>query len=62
LTMEQVEESRIRAYADPTTGSDRYFAEVSRLQAMGGSTEEIEVARAAGIARYAEIQGLYPWP
>ncbi|EJM20161.1 hypothetical protein PMI21_01063 [Pseudomonas sp. GM18] len=62
LTREQVEDSRLRAYADPITGSDRYFAEAARIQAMGGTLENVEVARAAGAARSAAIQALYPWP
>lgn len=62
LTREQIEALRLRAYADPLTGSDRYFAEVARLQAMGAAQEEIDAANAAGAKRYAEIQGEYPWP
>ena len=62
LTREQIEAQRLRAYADPLTGSDRYFAEASRLQAMGAAQEEIDAANAAGANRYAEIQGEYPWP
>lgn len=61
-TREQIEAQRLRAYADPLTGSDRYFAEAARLQAMGAAQEEIEAASAAGAARYAEIQAEYPWP
>lgn len=62
LTTTEIEQLRLRAYADPITGSDRYFAEAARLQAMGGTDDEIEAARAAGSARYAEIQAAYPWP
>ena len=62
LTREQIEVLRLRAYADQITGSDRYFAEVARLQAMGAAQEEIDAANAAGVKRYAEIQGEYPWP
>ena len=62
LTREQIAAQRLRAYADPITGSDRYFAEVARLQAMGAAQEEIDAANAAGVKRYAEIQGEYPWP
>ena len=61
-TREQIEAQRLRAYADPITGSDRYFAEAARLQAMGAAQEEIDAANAAGAKRYAEIQGEYPWP
>lgn len=62
LTREQIEAMRLRAYSDPLTGSDRYFAESSRLQAMGSAQEEIDAANAAGANRYAEIQNAYPWP
>ncbi|MGP5893650.1 hypothetical protein ACTXY8_22690 [Pseudomonas aeruginosa] len=62
LTREQIEALRLRAYADPLTGSDRYFVEASRLQEIGAAQEEIDVAKAAGANRYAEIQNAYPWP
>ncbi|WP_223504421.1 hypothetical protein [Pseudomonas sp. GL-RE-29] len=58
----EIEVLRLRAYADPISGSDRYFAEAARVQAMGGTEEEVEAARAAGAARSAEIQVQYPWP
>ena len=61
-TREQIEARRLHAYADPLTGSDRYFAEAVRLQAMGADQAEIDAVNAAGAARYAEIQGTYPWP
>lgn len=62
LTRAEVEALRLRAYADPIMGSDRYFAEAARIQAMGGTEAEVEVARDSGAARSAEIQALYPWP
>lgn len=62
LTREQIEEMRLRAYSDPLTGSDRYFAESTRLQVMGSAQEEIDAAIAAGANRYTEIQDAYPWP
>lgn len=62
LTREQIEVLRLQAYADQITGSDRYFAEVARLQALGAAQEEIDAASAAGAKRYAEIQEEYPWP
>lgn len=62
LTRDQIESLRLKAYADPITGSDRYFAEASRLQAVGAAQEEIDAANAAGANRYAEIQNAYPWP
>lgn len=61
-TRELVEALRLRAYADPLTGSDRHFAEAARLQVMGATAEEVDAAKAAGATRYAEIQSQYPWP
>ena len=61
-TYEQVMSSRRVAYADPLTGSDRLFAEATRLSAMGGTVEEVEEAKAQGVARYTEIQLENPWP
>jgi DNA-binding cell septation regulator SpoVG len=58
----EVEAARLRAYADPITGSDRYFAEASRLRSMGADQSEIDAVRAAGAARYSEIQADNPWP
>lgn len=60
-TLEQVEAARLRAYADPLTGSDRFFAEAQR-EAVLGNAEAAEAARASGLARFAEIQAEYPWP
>ena len=61
-TQGQVEAQRLIAYADPVTGSDRWFAEATRLSIMGAAEGEIETARVSGISRYAEIQLEYPWP
>lgn len=61
-TREQIEGKRLRAYADPITGSDRHFAEAIRMQAMGADQAEIDAAKTAGAERYAEIQAEYPWP
>lgn len=60
LTRAEVEVLRLRAYADPLTGSDRKFSEASRMQLMGESGSE--AVRAAAIDRYAEIQAANPWP
>ncbi|CAI8968441.1 HAD family hydrolase [Pseudomonas sp. IT-P12] len=60
LTRERVESLRLRAYAEPLTGSDRYFAEAQRMQIMG--EDQWEVVSASGVARYKEIQARYPWP
>jgi len=59
-TREQVEASRLRAYADPITGSDRYFAEAQRESLMG-NIEAAETARQLGLTRFAEIQAENPW-
>ncbi|CAI8965222.1 HAD family hydrolase [Pseudomonas sp. IT-P171] len=59
LTREQVEAQRLRAYAEPLNGSDRYFAEARRMQIMG--EQGGEAVCAAGVARYEAIQALYPW-
>lgn len=56
---EVVEASRLRAYADPLTGSDRYFAEASRMQFM--NEPNWEGVRDSGVARYEQIQAQFPW-
>lgn len=56
-----VERQRLSAYADPVTGSDRFFAEASRLMVKGASQEEITKVVSQGDARYAEIKEQYPW-
>lgn len=60
-TLEQVEAARLSAYADPLTGSDRYFAEAQR-ESLLGNVEVADAAKALGMARFAEIQAEYPWP
>lgn len=60
-TREEVESQRLRAYADPITGSDRYFAEAQR-ESLLGNAEAAEAAKALGLARFAEIQADNPWP
>lgn len=60
-TREQIEAQRLRAYADPLTGSDRYFAEAQR-EGLLGNAEAAESAKLLGLARFAEIQAEYPWP
>ena len=57
-----IERLRLIAYADPITGSDRYFAEAARLMAIGGASADIDAATEAGITRAAEIAAMYPWP
>lgn len=57
---EEIEQLRLRAYADPLTGSDRHFNEAIRMQVMG--EKGYEVVRQRGISRFEEIQLQYPWP
>lgn len=61
-TVEEVQAARRKAYADPETGCDRFFAEYVRLSAMGAPDSEIEQVKLAGIARHAEIQAENPYP
>lgn len=58
---DEIEAQRLRAYADPLTGSDRYFAEAQR-EGLLGNDEAADSAKALGMARFAEIQSQYPWP
>ncbi len=58
---EQVEALRLAAYANPLTGSDRFFAEAQR-EGLLGRAEVAEAAKLAGLQRFAEIQASYPWP
>ena len=60
-TRDQIEAARLRAYADPLSGSDRYFAEAQR-ETLLGNAEAADAAKALGLARFAEIQAEYPWP
>lgn len=60
-TREQIEAQRLRAYADPLTGSDRFFAEEQRETLMG-NTAAADAAKRLGMARFAEIQAEHPWP
>lgn len=61
MTRAEIEAHRLRAYADPLTGSDRYFAEAQR-ESLLGNNDAAAAAKAAGLARFAEIQAKYPWP
>lgn len=60
-TRQEVEVARLRAYADPITGSDRYFSEAQR-ESLLGNAEAAAAAKALGMARFAEIQAEHPWP
>lgn len=57
-----VEASRLMAYSDQITGSDRFFAEASRLLAMGADTKEVEIVLGMGKDRFNAIQKELPWP
>lgn len=56
------EHLRLMAYADPITGSDRYFAEALALQADGYTASSVEVKelKQKGLARKEEIKLAYP--
>lgn len=60
LTAEQVHSMRLRAYADPITGSDRYYSEVNRMRL--NDISGWEDIKKLGDDRYAEIQESLPWP
>lgn len=59
-TREDIERLRLGAYAEPVSGSDRFFAEANRMQVMG--EPGWEAVRDAGIKRFNDIQALYQWP
>lgn len=59
-SIEVVERQRLAAYADAETGSDRFFSEAARMQAM--SEPGWEAVREKAIARFREIQEQFPWP
>ncbi|MFL1388076.1 hypothetical protein ACI77F_10390 [Pseudomonas tritici] len=56
---EEIEAIRLRAYADPLTGSDRYFAEAKRMQFM--DEPNWEATRDLGIVRFEQIKAQFPW-
>lgn len=60
LRLKEVESNRLKAYADPITGSDRYLTEAMRLESIG-STEEAVLARQKAVERYEEIKAENPW-
>lgn len=57
---EEIKRRRALAYADPETGSDRYFLEATRIKEM--DLPGWEVVRDQGIARYQQIQAENPYP
>lgn len=58
-SLRMAKQRRLKAYADPETGSDRFFAQANRLEAMG-QTIEAGKAREEGLERYREINALHP--
>ena len=60
MTESDIERLRLTAYADPVTGSDRYFNEATRMQLKG--EPDWEAVKAAGVVRYQQIQQQFPWP
>lgn len=61
MTREEVDSARLRAFADPLKGSDRYYSE-SVAEEDNGNPEAAQKCRALAKARRAEIQAQYPWP
>lgn len=61
VTRESVEMARLRAYADPVTGSDRYRAE-AEAERLQGNEEAAKEAEQKMLSRRTEIQTANPWP
>lgn len=59
-SLRDIEEFRLKAYAEPLTGSDRLFSESTRMQIMG--EVGFEEVRDRAISRFEEIQAQHPWP
>lgn len=64
FTKEEIENNRLRYYADPIIGSDRYFCEAQSLIAAGvaSDSEEVKLILSKGLDRKKEIQLLFPYP
>jgi hypothetical protein len=56
--IEITDQRKQAAYADPLTGSDRFFAKASRLRSQGMTTQA-EAEDLKGLARYVEIKEIY---
>lgn len=54
-------EKRARAYSNPVTGSDRYFAEAARKRAAGDE-DGAAAAEQSGLAAVADIKAAIPLP
>ena len=61
-TRADIEALRQISYADPIAGSDRFFAEAARAEAMDEPADEVTRLKEAGVARAREIADMYPWP
>lgn len=61
MTREQVESTRLAAYANPYTGSDRFQIEAA-AERMKGNEVAAKVPEQKWIARRAEIASENPWP
>lgn len=57
---QQVENSRLRAYSDSLTGSDRFLMEALVLKLQGGKQEDIDVLNNKAIKRREEIKAEFP--
>lgn len=59
---EIVEKSRLMAYADPISGSDRYFMEAMALQAEGyaATSSEVKEAKTKGVETRKAIKLKFP--
>lgn len=63
FSKEEIENLRLAAYADPITGSDRYFSEALRMESSPNKDKtEISKVKARGVERQQEIKALYPFP
>ncbi|CAH0152836.1 hypothetical protein [Pseudomonas mediterranea] len=60
-TEEEVNQARLRAYANPVTGSDRYIAEAYAERAAGNEESAKEID-AKMVRRRIEIKLQHPWP
>lgn len=58
---EEVEVDRLRAYADPLTGSDRYLIE-HQVKTLAGDLDGAATAKESLIKRRAEIAAENPYP
>ena len=57
----EVERNRLRAYADPETGCDRFIAE-AYAERLNGDEEAAKAAEAKLTVRRNEIKAAHPWP